>query len=168
MTSMDRHYDYRPKWAIIVLTAVFFGAGALFLGVKAQGNDRGLIINGVIELSPEGATVFHWTTAAIGLGFVVAAAFLAVMRLTVHQRITVTATGIAIPRSRWSADAIAVPFGQIIEWRTSRVFAERFLTVVYHGGKFTLAASMLPGKDDFDDIHAAIGEGVNAARAHAM
>ncbi len=163
---MDRQYDYRPKWTMIVLCALFFGACALILGAKADGNDRGLIINGIIELSARSATVFYWVLAALSIGFVVAAGFLAFIRLTVHQRITLGETSITIPRSRWSGEETVVTFGDIIDLSSSEVSGQRFLTIVDNGGKFTLTASMLPKKDDFDEICAAVSHGVKLAQPH--
>jgi hypothetical protein len=164
---MDRQYDYRPKWTIIVLCALFFGACALVLGAKANGNDRGLIINGIIELSAGGATVFYWVLAALSIGFVVVAGYLAIIRLTVHQRIALSETSITIPRSRWSSEEIAVPFGEIVELSESEVSGQRFLKIAYNGGTFTLTASMLPKKEEFDEICAAVGQGVKASRPYA-
>ncbi len=164
---MDRQYDYRPKWTIIVFCALFFGACALVLGSKADGNDRGLIINGIIELSTENATIFYWVLATLSIGFVVAAGFLAVVRLTVHQRIGLVETSITIPRSRWSSDEVVVPFGEIVELSASEVSGQRFLKITYKGGKFTLTASMLPKKEDFDEICAVVGQGVKASQPYA-
>ena len=164
---MNRQYDYQPKWTIILLCAFFFGGCALILGAKANGNDHGLIINGIIELSADSATVFYWVLAALSIGFVVTAGFLAIVRLTVRQRIALSVTSITIPRSRWSSEEIAVPFGEIVELSASQVTGQRFLTIVYNAGKFTLNASMLARKEDFEDIYAAVNQGVQAARAHA-
>jgi hypothetical protein len=161
---MNRQYDYRPKWTIIILCALFFGACALVLGAKANGNDRGLIINGIIELSAGGATGFYWVLAALSIGFVVVAGFLAIVRLTVHQRIGLAETSITMPRSRWSSEEIAVPFGEIVELSASEVSGQRFLKIAYNGGKFTLTASMLPKKEDFDEICSLVRQGVNASR----
>jgi hypothetical protein len=157
-------YDYRPRWTVIVLCALSFGAAALFFAAEASGNDRGLIINGLIELPPAGATVFYWVLAALSVGFVAAAATMAAVRLTLHQRIAFTDSGIAIPRSRWSAEETAVPFSEIVALSTSEVHNQRFLKIIYRGGKFTLTASMLPGNEDFDEIVSAVSQGVNAAR----
>src|SRR5258708_29914814 len=106
---MERQFDYRPKWTVIILCALFFGACALVLGAKANANDRGLIINGIIELSAGGATVFYWVLAALSIGFVVIAGFFAIVLLTIHQRITLTNTSITIPRSRWSSEEVSFP-----------------------------------------------------------
>jgi hypothetical protein len=166
-TPMKRQYEYRPKWTVIFLCALFFGACALVLGAKANGNDRGLIIMGMIELSPGGATVFYWVLAALSFGFVVVAGFLAIVRLTLHQRIALTETCITIPRSRWSSQEVAVPFGEIVEVSRSEISGQRFLTIVYNGGKFTLTASMLPKKADFDEIYAAVSQEIKASRPYA-
>ena len=167
--SVERvhQYYYRPKWTISVLGALFFGACALVLGATANGNDRGLIINGIIELSTDGATVFYWVLAGLSIGFVVVTGFMAIVRLTVHQRIALGKTSITVPRSRWSSEEVEVPFAAIVELSASQVSGQRFLKIVYNGGKFTLTASMLPREKDFDDIGAAVSHGVKVARAHA-
>ena len=53
----------RPYWEAI-LAVLFFGACAVFFYFKATNNDRGLIINGIIELGPESA---DWFYAILGL-----------------------------------------------------------------------------------------------------
>lgn len=161
---MKRTYDYRPKWTTIVLCAVFFGACAFVLTAKAQGNDRGLIINHIIELSPSGATVFYWVLAASSMGFVLMSGLLTVVRLTVHQRITVTEESLTFPPSRWSSEEATVPFGEIINLTASEVSGQRFFTIVYGGGKFTLTASLLPTNADFDEICSIVREQVAASK----
>ena len=157
-------YDYRPKWTAIVLCALFFGALAIFFAAMAKDNDRGLVINGIIELSPSIATVFYLVFAGLSVAFVAGAGVLAIDRLTVHRRIAFTDSGITIPRSRWSTEEIAVPFSEIVRLSTSEVQRQRFLKIVYKGGKFTLNASLLPSKDDFDEILAAINQGIRTCR----
>jgi hypothetical protein len=164
---MERQYDYKPKWTVIVLCGVFFGACALVLGVKANGNERGLIINGIIELSPDGATTLYWVLTALSIGFVIVAGLLAVIRLTLHQRIVLAEACLTVPRSRWSGEEVTVPFADIVELSASEVSGQRFLKIVYKGGKFTLTASMLPRKGDFDEIYAAVTQGVKASRPYA-
>jgi hypothetical protein len=164
---MDCQYHYRTKWTVIVLSGLFFGACTLILGAKAISNDRGLIINGIIELSPGEARIFYWVLAALSIGLLLVAGFLAILRLTLHQRIRLTATSITIPRSRWSSQELVVPFAEIVELSLSDVSGQRFLKIEFNGGKFTLNASMLPSKGDFDDICAAVNQGAKASRPGA-
>ena len=67
---MQCQYDYRPKWTMIVFCALCFGACAVILGAKASGNDRGLSVSGIIELSTDVATVFYWVLTVLSVGFV--------------------------------------------------------------------------------------------------
>ena len=58
--EIEREYEYKPSWLIILLCGGMFALAAGFFGVRANSNDRGLIINRVIELSENGATIFYW------------------------------------------------------------------------------------------------------------
>ncbi len=49
----------RRPYRDLVLAFVLFGACAVFFYVRASNNDRGLILNGVIEMGPEGADWFY-------------------------------------------------------------------------------------------------------------
>lgn len=163
---MNRQFRYGPKWTVIVFCALFFGACAIVLGAKAKGNERGLILNGVIEFSPTGATIFYWVLAALSAGFVVVAGFLAVMRLALRQRIAFTETCLMVPRSKWSSEEVTVPFRDVLELTRAEASGQRFLTIVHPGGKFTLIGWMLPKKQDFDELWQGLSEGVNACRPH--
>ena len=54
--AVVREFPYRPKWGMIIFGVVFFGACSVALGMKAADNDRGVVINGLIEFGPQGAT----------------------------------------------------------------------------------------------------------------
>jgi len=100
--SVELEFEYRPKRTAIVLSGGFFGLCAAVLGATAANNDRGVIINRIIELDPEGATTFYWVLTALSGGFVALAAFLAYHRLTSRQRIAFGPAALTVPASRWS------------------------------------------------------------------
>ena len=152
MCPVEREYKYQPKWTIIVFCAIFFGAAAVFLGAKAAGNDRGLIINGVIKLGPIGATVFYWILAACSIGFVAASAFLAWQRLMYQQRLTFGPAALTVPKSRWSQDEKQIEYRDIQDLSTTTTSGQHFLIVTHADGKFTITASMLPSKTAFDEV----------------
>jgi hypothetical protein len=54
----------RRPYKETILALVLFGACAAFFFVRASNNDRGLILNGIIEMGPEGA---DWFYAIMGL-----------------------------------------------------------------------------------------------------
>lgn len=152
MLATERRYAYRPKWTTILFGTIFFGVGAAVLFSKAKGNDRGLIIDGLITLSPDSAVVFYQVLGGLSVVFVAMCGFLLVLRLKLQQSILLTDRGLSVPRSRWSSAVTFVPFSDIVSCTRSSVSGQRFLVIDYGSGKFRLAASMLPGKADFDAI----------------
>lgn len=58
----------KPRPAIVFLAALFFVAGALFLSWIAMTNEKALVLNGLVNLSPAEATGFYWGFAAVSVG----------------------------------------------------------------------------------------------------
>jgi len=152
MGGVEREYAYKPRWTLIVFCAVFFGLVAVSLGAKAHGNDRGVIINRVIKLSPSGATTFYWVLCACSVGFVAIAAFLACHHLIFHQRIAFGATALLVPVSRWSSAEQQIGYWDIQALSKTQVSGQRFLSVTHSGGTYVLTASMLPSKAAFEEV----------------
>jgi hypothetical protein len=162
---MERQYDYRPRWTTIIFGALFFGACAIVLAIEASSNQRGMILNSMIVFTPTGATIFYWVLTATSVGFVIISGFLLFWRATRRQRIAVTDICLIIPRSRFSTDELSVPFGDIVEVSVFAVARQRSLTIVHKGGRFTLAASLLPKNQDFDQIYRLLTLAVEACRS---
>jgi len=152
MSIVEREYEYKPKWALILLCSGFFGICAVVLGLKAFKNDRGLNISGILELSPENAKGFYWVLCWLSVGFVVAAGVLAVTRLWLRQRVAFTQSSILLPRSRWSSEEIVIDYEAITGLSTSAVAGQRFLHLRHRGGKQTITASLLPSKAAFEEV----------------
>jgi len=153
MTTIDREYEYKSSWAVIIFCAIFFGAGAAVLGNAAATNDRGLVINGIIPLTQNGATTFYWFLCALSIGFVAISALLTVHRLTHHQRIAFTPQSIILPSSRWSSEETTINYDDITSLSGAKVNGQRFLYVFRNDGKqFTIAASLLPTRGSFNEV----------------
>jgi hypothetical protein len=150
--SVEREYEYRPKWTTIAFCGLFFGLCAVVLGFKAAGNDRGVIINRVIELSPDWATGFYWVLTALSVGFVVIAAFFAYCRLTFRQRLAFGSAVMTVPASRWSRDEKEIAYRDIQALSEATISGQRFLYITHAGGKYTVIASMLPSKAAFAEV----------------
>jgi len=162
-SPIERAYPYRPGWTAIVLCTLFFGALAAFMAHVARSNDRGLVINGVVTLSPGGATAFYWTVAGVGACFVLLAGLLAVVRLTSRQRVALAPAALLVPRGRWSNEETAIRFAEVLELSRTEVQGQHFLKIVHPGGTFTLVASMLPSREDFESVCAAVEERTGTA-----
>jgi hypothetical protein len=165
MESMEREYEYKPKWTLILFCALFFGLCAVVLGVKAARNDRGLIINGLFELGPGGATTFYWVLCAGGVGFVVLVAFLAYHRLRFRQRLAFGPAAVTVPVSRWSAQEKEIAYRDISALSTAQISGQRFLYITHPGGRYTITASMLPSKAAFAEVCALLEDKVRVARS---
>jgi hypothetical protein len=163
--STKQEYQYRPTWTLIVSVAAFFGLAAVVLSSAAMENDRGLIINGIIHLDPEGATVFYWALTACSAGFVVIAAFLARHRFVFRQRLAFGSTGLIVPASRWSQEEKEIAYRDISALSEAKISGQRFLYITHSEGKYTINASMLPSKDAYAEFCELLSLNVNAARA---
>jgi hypothetical protein len=164
MRNIECEYAYKPRWTLIVFCGVFFGLVAVILGAKAHGNNRGILLNRVIELSPSGATTFYWVLCSCSVGFVTIAAFLAYHRLTFRQRIAFGATALLVPASRWSSAEQQIGYRNIQTLSKAQVSGHRFLHVTHSGGTYVIAASMLPSKAAFEEVCELLAAKVRALR----
>lgn len=152
MNDDMREYVYQPKWTMIVLCALFFGLCTIILGSVAANNDHGIIINRIIELGPDGTTVFYWILTVLSAGFVVLAVFLAYHRLTFQQRLVFGHEKMTVPASRWSRQQKTITYKYITALSQAAVSGQKFLYIIHPGGKYTIAAAMLPSKAIFSEI----------------
>jgi hypothetical protein len=148
----ERAFPYRPKWTVIVLGGLFFAAAALILAMRASTNQRGVIIEGIIRLGPEGATTFYWGLAALGAGFVLMCGVLAYHRLTFEQRMVLGPTMMTVPASRWSRATKTIAYRDVRGLTLQSVSGQTFLNVQHTGGKYVIVASMLPSMQAFDEV----------------
>jgi hypothetical protein len=152
MAGVERTYEYRPGWGTIAFSGLFFAACVGVLGYEAWTNDRGLILNGAIEFGVQGATIFYWVLTALSAGFVAISLSLIYHRFTYTQRLTLGATSLRVPVSRFSHDSKEIAYRDISDLSEARVSGQRFLYVVHPGGKYTIVASMLPSKAAFAEV----------------
>jgi hypothetical protein len=137
---------------VIVLGGLFFAAAALILGRRASINRRGVIIEGLITLGPDGASTFYWVLAALGAGFVLMCGVLAFHRLTFEQRLVLGPTMLTVPASRWSRATKTIAYRDIRALTLQTVSGQTFLNVQHTGGKYVIVASMLPSTEAFDEV----------------
>jgi hypothetical protein len=147
-----REYEYRPKWTMIVFCGAFFALCTAVIASKAANNDRGVVINHIIELGPEGATTFYWGLAALCAAFVVIAVFLAYHRVVFKQSLLFGPAVLIVPASQWSRAQKEIAYRDIHKLSERSVYGQRFLIIACAGGKYTVNASMLPSKSAFEEV----------------
>jgi hypothetical protein len=145
-------FPYKPKIvALLVSIAFFVGCGSILANV-ALNNSRGLILNGIVELSADGATIFYWClTVASGI-FVLVGAIAICFGLATKREIIFTRDGITSPKGGVSTKIISVSFSEITDLNIQSVQKQRFLNIFHRGGKLTISQSMLPDKQAFDEL----------------
>jgi hypothetical protein len=160
--NFEQQFDYRPKWIVIFMCAAFFGLCAAILWHAAVTNDRGIILNGLIEFSTVGATRLLWLLFACSLGFIVLAGCLVYHRLRYRQQLAFGPEALCVPRSRWSREVLEIPYKSMHSLSESIVGWQRFLYVHHAAGKYTINASMLPSKAAYADVAALLARKMSA------
>ena len=149
-------HPYKPRRGPALLALLFFAACGAFAAHEAIGNDRGLILNGVIRLEVEGATRFYWTIAALSAVFVLIAIAMLAAGLTGTASLRLSATELSAPRSAFSRSSTVVRRADIAGVDVMTVNKQRFLHVHHPGGTLTILQSCLPSDVAFDEVCSAL------------
>ena len=150
--AVVREFPYRAKWTMLVLGICLFGATAAVFWIKAANNTRGVIVNGLIELGPLGATVFYWVLTAVGLLFTAIFLLLVGVRLASVCPLVVTDDGVYVPRRPLLRRYDFAAFPRITALSEQTIQRQRYLYIYHDGGKCSVMASMLPAKGDLDAL----------------
>ncbi len=154
-------FEYKPNVVVISLSTLFFVACASGLGKIALTNDRGLLLNRIIELSTEGATILYWCLAVVSGVFVIIGAFALLSNLTTKKEIVLTKSEILSPKSGISKKIVAIMYSQITDVNIQSVQKQRFLNIVYPKGKLSIPQSMLANEQAFEELTSLVVDKVN-------
>jgi hypothetical protein len=157
---IEREYPYRPRLPGILFGTLFFTAAAVALARTARTNTQGILIEGIIPLSPAQATVFYWVLFAFSVltvGMGVAGLF---HRATCRQRLAFTPEGILAPKSRWAREEVLIAYSSITHLERARLPSNQHLYVDHPGGRQIINAAMLPNTAAFEEICSLLGQRV--------
>lgn len=149
-------FDYKPKLWLMLLAAAFFGATAVILGYVAVTNDRGLILNRIIDFSASSASIFYGVLCIFSLGLVGLGIRGAVASLGEPNRITLGGTEISAPKNAMSKTMIAIPYSEIINISEKVVQKQAFLVVQSRQKKIEISRSSLASKGKFLELREAL------------
>ncbi len=160
--AAEREYPVGISWLKLLLAIMFFGACTAFYVYRAVTDDRGLILNHLIEFSPQGARQFWWILGGLSFALVALGLIGCVNNLRGKQRIVLGREAISVPRGRWSRENVLVPYPQIqaVTFTVTRVQRRDFrsLAIRHPGGSYTISDRTLPKPGDLDDIRAVLAE----------
>ena len=145
-----------PNMKLFVLVMIFFGACAAVLFHVARTNDRGVVINHLIELSANGASYFFGALALASLGFVLIAIVAIYRGFTSEREVIVSDDSITAPKSAISKRTVTFRFEDVNTMKVQKVQKTRVLHLATHQGKLSIPNNMIPGKTGFDDLVALV------------
>jgi len=145
-------FTYKTKPWLMIAVALFFSACAFFIFQRAIGNDRGLIINKVINLSADTATIFYYVMAVLALALALFG-FLGLYKgLTQSQDVEISDTAISAPKGGFNKSIVSVPFSEITNLERTKIAGEEFINIHHNAGKLSILKQMCKNKDDFEKI----------------
>jgi hypothetical protein len=154
----DLTFSYRPKTWIVLLAVPMLVGLAWFFQHLARTNDQGIIFNHLVEIGPQGATIFYWAMFAI-LAITVPLILLALWNGVKHKTvITLGADGLTLPKKGLSPQPMTIAYADIVSLHYQSVYSQTFLNLKTKTGKASIAASMFPKKADFETFCAALEE----------
>jgi hypothetical protein len=159
----DIVYTYRPKPMTMLLAAGFFAIGLFPLTNSALHNDRGLLINGLISLPTDQATIFLWCLNAACVVLVLLGVLGAVRGLTSKATIRLTDIALIIPGNLYNPRVKTIRYSDITNLSTMSVRSQLFLYVHHKQGKTSIARSMMESKAKYEDMLKQLVARINVA-----
>ncbi len=150
--TAHREFAYTPRWGVTIACATFFGICGFVIRAEAASNDRGLNINGIVELSAREATTFYWILSWLSFGFVAFAALMLIIRVLNPQKLVLTHDGLYAPKWAWSRTPTFIAYQDVVAVSSFAVSGQEFLKIVHVGGKQNVTASLLESKDAFEEF----------------
>jgi uncharacterized membrane protein YdbT with pleckstrin-like domain len=151
-------FPYKPKMRKHILGASFFALCSFALTMKALQNDEGLIINGMFELSIDGASIFFWVLASFSVLFVLLGIVIIISIIQKPKEITITDNEIFVPKSLISSKIFHIKFDNIQEIKMQDVFNERILIIIHSEGKAAIPRSVFGSNERFEALESLILE----------
>ncbi len=148
----EAEFAYHPRAPKPLLGIVFFTAVGLGLRSEAASNDRGRIINEIVDRSRDSATTFYWVNSWLSFAFVGLAVLALIARLLGPQRLVSAREGLYAPGWLVSREPRFSRYSDVRSISSRSVGRERFLRLVHVTGRLDGSASMLDAKEDFEDF----------------
>jgi hypothetical protein len=152
MGDVERQYEYKPKWWVILLFVGFFGLGAVLFAREATSNDPKKL-----------PAFFCWILFAGAIWFIGRAGGWAVARLMFRHRVAFTRSALLLPKGLWSSEEVAIEYRDITRLSSSLLSA-RQLVVTHTGGKRLIGSWLLPSESAFDEVRQLLTDRVSTAR----
>ena len=160
---VEREYEYRLKEGRLLVKAILYGIGFLWLAGMALTNDRALLLFN-FPLSENTATLVYAAGAALAAIFCVHDGAHVALRGKLRQRIAFTADGLLVPVSDWSREERLIRFGDVVKWQEITTPDTLFL-IEHRRGAFTIRLDLLPDERAYAEVIRDLTSRVQSAQA---
>ena len=136
----------RPYRTLVLAGLLFLAAGAWALH-RAETNDRGLLIDGIIHLDPGGADVFYGVVGIFSLGMGGAGVYSAVcLRLRKEFRLVLGVRSVSFPHGAiLRMETAKIPYDDVLSVATLPAQSPSLVRVDTRDGAWFLSGRYLPG-----------------------
>jgi hypothetical protein len=158
--------DLQRPYAGLALGVALFGGGAAFFLYRAESNQVGLIINGIITLEPGGADIFYFIMGLLSLGMALVAAWSIIRCAGIKEfRILIGKSSIKFPASPlWKTSEVTVPLDRVTAVEMQPAGKPMMLVIHEDGGRHVIPARWLPDAWPAQDVAEEIIERVRKAQ----
>jgi len=161
--SLPKTYPYNTKMTTTILSLLFFVACAAVLAWKATSNEHGLILDGIFTFTESGASTFYWILAALSLGFVLIGALLMIERAMGPVNLEITESTIRIPRGFIKRVITEIQLAEVVELSEVEVQKQRFFYLHTPGKKYFINESLMPSKENYEEVKVLITSVISAS-----
>lgn len=141
-------FPCRPSSMMLLGAGLFFLGCMTVLGHRASTNTKGLSLNGIIEFSPAGASIFYGVLAVLSLIFVVLALWTIIaLKIRAVPDVMLTAGAISFPVGFPFKRAFELPYSQITGLSRSDISGQRLLIIQSKTKKHQITLNWLGSKE---------------------
>lgn len=151
---MQKKYEYGGSWKITIFAIVFFSACTVSLFMDAQENNRGAIINHLIELDTSETSIFLYILSGLTFLFVVIGIIMVIAKLRGQKNfIELNSDNISIITSSRFKPGAVIPYESIIDVYEVKISGQVFLYIKTDKKKYSIGRFLMPSKNDYEELH---------------
>ncbi|MEQ1780795.1 MAG: hypothetical protein ABMA14_05510 [Hyphomonadaceae bacterium] len=147
----ETRFAYKPKTHVMLLAAVFFLVASVVLIYAGATNDRGLILNHIIEMDEASATTFYYVLAGLSAAMTAGGVFGFVMSLRGAKFVVLDDASVEFP-GNLGQKQVRIPYGAITGLQPGGAHRQRWVYILHAGGRHAIMGSMLANPAQLDEI----------------
>ena len=156
----EKQYNYNPRRSRIAITVIVFGLGTVLASLEAATNQRGMIIEGIIQLGKDAATKLLWGCATFSFILFLLGITLWIRRLVLPRILIVDSKGLFLPHGVLQRHQSRIDFSEVL-WIVER--RERDRTLLKLGTRlktYSIAECLLESRSHYDELKELLLAGV--------